>query len=419
MKARIAHASFWAMAGSALQYAMLFALLAYLTRILSPRDFGLMATVSIGLDLGLRIARWGQIELLQQPAYRTDAARNHALRLSIVIASVVAVLIVALAWPLSRYYGPELVTMSLIAAPVILINAASTTAEAVLRNDFRYNQITIRNTVSTVIGGSVAIAFAINGYGAVSLAIQQLVQAGVAGIWTWLAIDWRPTLTRSSFYSETAAQHGAGIMIGSLLPQLVPRTFDLVVAAALGPVQLGILRVANRFNDFIGQMIWVPLSGVASTELAHAAPDVAAMRWTYLRFVQASAALACPLAIGVGIVAHEAVPLLFGPTWAPSIPLVQISSLLAFTLPVSSYFVSTMIALGKRHVIIRQGLLDLAVSIALLALVADQPLPLSPVPMSCGAPSPRRATSSTCAVICICRCVISPPRWHRRLSQPV
>ncbi len=364
MTSRLAHASIWAIVGSGLQYLVLFILLAYLTRVLQPRDFGLMATLSIGLDLGLRVARWGQIELLQQPQNRTDAARNHAFRLSIGLASIMALLFVAAAWPLGLYFAsPELTVMSYLCAPVILLSAAGSTAEAILRNEFRFQQIAYRNTVSTMTGGAVALLLAVKGYGAIALAAQQLVQAGLGAIWVWTAITWRPSFAAEPTYVADTARQGGSIMIASLLPQLIPRSFDLCVGLMLGPVALGIMRVANRFNDFVGQMVSIPLTGVASAQFSTLADDARAMRWSYLQMTQASAAIICPVIVGVGLVAQEAVPLLFGSNWDASIPIVQISSLLALTMPISYYFAPAMVALGKRRVLVRQSIFDVGVGV--------------------------------------------------------
>ncbi len=71
VKSRLASSAFWAIAGNGTQFTVVFLLLVYLARILTPRDFGLMATVSIGLDLGTRVARWGQSSCSSRSATAT------------------------------------------------------------------------------------------------------------------------------------------------------------------------------------------------------------------------------------------------------------------------------------------------------------------------------------------------------------
>ncbi len=352
------------MAGSGLQFLALFILLTYLTRVLTPRDFGLMATLAIGLDLGLRFARWGQIELLQQPQNRTDAIRNHAFWLTMILACGPALLFVLAAWPAGQYFtSPELTIMAYLCAPILLLSAAGSTAEAILRNDFRFKQLAYRNTICTLIGGAVALGMAIDGFGAKALIAQQLIQATLGTIWVWVAVRWRPRHLSTSVFREEPARHGAAIMVGSLLPQLIPRCFDLLTALILGPVALGIMRVANRFTDFVGQVVSIPLIGVANSQMAAIGSDTIAVRASYLRLSRIIATITCPVLIGTGLVAQEAVPLLFGIQWLPSVPIVKTLALLGVIIPVSYYFAAAMIALDQRRIVLRQSIWDLSVGV--------------------------------------------------------
>lgn len=372
MSRRLLLSSLWSIAGNSAQYIVVFALLVYLAHILTPRDFGLMATVSIGLDLGTRIARWGQVELLQQKRYRTDDARNQSLRLSLGIAIGCCALFVALARPAGAYFGsPELEMMIYLCAPVFLFTATGSTAEAVLRSEFRFNLLAYRSTVATLIGAGAAILMANMGYGALTLAVQRLVQACVSGLWIWTAVDWRPSLSRHIPWNRALAKEGASVMAGTLMPIAVPRTIDLFVGFFMGPVMLGLMRVAFRVNEFVGQLVVMPLVSVANAELSHTAHEPQAMRRSYLRLTQASALLMAPALIGLTLVADEAIPFIFGRQWLASVPFVEIIGLLALVAPINYYFAPAMIALGQSRAVMRQGAFQIVLG-AVLTLIAAQ-----------------------------------------------
>jgi O-antigen/teichoic acid export membrane protein len=375
MSRRVAHASIWAIAGGGAQYVTVFVLLVYLAHILAPRDFGLMATISIGLDLGLQIARWGQVELLQQPHYRNDDSRNLSFRLSVAIGAVFAAGFVAAGGPMARYFeAPQLATMFYLCAPIFVLSAGSVVAEAELRGQFRFQQLAFRNTISTVVGGALAILLASLGQGALALAVQRLVQVGMASIWVWSAVAWRPSFVRLPRNGMDLVRQGGHVMIGSILPLLVPRSIDFFVGFQLGAIQLGLMRVAFRVNDFVAQMVVLPLVSVATAQLSGLGDDLPAMQRSYLGLTQASAALMCPVLVGLALVAPEAIPLTFGRRWAESVPLVQILSLLAFAAPINYYFTAAMVALGKSRIVMRQGVFQILFGIALAALAARHSL---------------------------------------------
>ena len=369
---RVARASVWAIAGGTSQHLITFGLLVYLARVLDPRDFGLMATVTIGLDLGMQIARWGQVELLQQSRYQTDAARNQALRLSLALALCFAAIFIIIAPPVAQLYSsPELATMLYLCAPVFLFSALSATAEGILRSEFRFETLAYRGTVTAVLGGIAAVMLAALGYGALALAAQRIVQSAISFIWVWSAISWRPQFRHRISFSPTLLRDGASTMTGALLPILVPRSIDLLVGVILGPAQLGLLKISFRIFEFVGQLVIMPLVGVATAQLARFADDIDGLRQSYLRFAQVSAALLCPMMIGFAMVAPEVVPLLFGQKWTSSIPLVQMVSILALTAPPNYFFPAAMVAIGQSRVVLRQGIFQVVVGLV-LAIIAAQ-----------------------------------------------
>ncbi len=372
---RVARAALWAVAGGTSQHLITFGLLLYLARVLDPRDFGLMAMVSIGLELGMQIVRWGQVELLQQDRHQSDDRRNQALRTSLVVAMVFASAFVVAAEPIARAYSSdELATMFYLCAPIFIFTAFHAAADSIMRSEFRFRKLAYRGSIAAILGGTVAIALAATGFGALALAGQRFIQAGVSAIWVWSSISWRPSVTLASPVSFSFVREGAQTMIGAILPTLVPRSIDLCISLVLGPTQLGLYKIAFRIFEFAAHLAVMPLVAVAGAQLAKCANDLASLRQSYLRFTQVSASLLCPAMIGFAIVAPEAVTLLFGPKWEAAVPLVQMVSILALSAPPNYFFPAAMIAIGQGRLVVRQGVLQLIVGLGLAAIAVQYSL---------------------------------------------
>jgi O-antigen/teichoic acid export membrane protein len=270
----------------------------------------------------------------------------------------------------AAYHSPQLTLMMLICAPVFLLSAPGATAEALLRTEFRFNVIAVRNSVTSLIGAIAAVVLILLGYGVVGLAIQRLIQAAIANAWVWTAVAWRPKLFDRAGWSSQLFREGTHIMLGTLMPLLVPRSIDLFVGAFIGAAQLGLMRVGTRINDFVGQVVVMPLVSVANTHLSSLHDDVTAMRRSYLRLTQASALLMCPSLVGLSLVAPEAIPLLFGSKWTGAVPFVEVIGLLGIVAPINYYFAPTMMALGKSRLVFRQGLLQVVLGMGLALIGA-------------------------------------------------
>lgn len=373
MKKRgFASAALWALAGNGVQYGVTFGLLVYLAHVLSPRDFGLMATVTIGLDLGQRIARWGQVELLQQQRYANEAARNQSFRLSMLIGIVWMLAFLAAARPVAHFYdSAELATLIYIAAPIFPVTAATAIPEAILRSQFRYNIVAIRNSVGTLIGAAVAIGMTLMHYKAEALAMQKLVQTLFSAVWIWSTVGWRPSFARGLPRAPGLAGEGTNVMLGTLMPLLVPRSVDLLVSFAMGPAMLGIMRVAFRINDFVAQLVVIPLTAVTHSKFSTQAGDLPAMQRTYLRMTQLTVLMMCPALFGLSLVAPEAIPFIFGHQWEDAVGFVQIIGLLGLFAPINYFFATSMMALGQSRLIFRQAVAQVVVGVTLAAISAQ------------------------------------------------
>jgi O-antigen/teichoic acid export membrane protein len=372
---RVARASLWAMAGGTSQHLITLGLLIYLARTLNPRDFGLMATITVGLELGVQLVRWGQVELLQQSRYQNDEARNQTVRVSLAIATILAVAFVIVAQPVARaFQAPELAAMFYLCAPVFLFSALHATADGILRSQFQFRKLAYRGSIASVLGGVVAIGLASTGFGAIALATQRLVQAGISAIWVWSAVNWRPKMQVNVPFSWAMVREGGHTMVGSILPTLVPRSIDLMIGVVLGPALLGLYKIAFRIFELAAQVTIMPLASVATAQLARFSSDMAGLRGSYLRFTQVSASLLCPLMIGFAILSPDVVPILFGPKWTSAIPLVQMVSILALTSPPNYFFPAAMIAIGQSRLVIRQGVFQIIVGLGLAAVAVQYSL---------------------------------------------
>lgn len=366
MRSRAAMASVWAIVGGAAQNAITFLILIYLAHVLHPRDFGLMSIVAIALDLGSLVARWGQVELLQQDRFKDDHVLNASFWMSAAIALLFTLAALATARPVAMAFGAgPLEWMILLSAPVFLLNGCSVVPEALLRREMRFRLLATRSTVTTLLSGVVAILLAYRGYGAVTLAAQRLVQALALQAWNWTSIAWRPRPRGGGARVRGLFKEGASVMIGTMLPMLVPRSVDLLVGVTLGPAKLGLMRIAFRVYDLLAQIVIMPLVSVSISQLGRVKSDPAELSRLYLRYTQVSAALICPLLVGFGIVADDAVPLLFGHQWVGSVVLVRIIAVSALVAPVNYFFSAVMVSVGQSARVLRQGLFQLVAGLIL------------------------------------------------------
>jgi O-antigen/teichoic acid export membrane protein len=149
-----------------------------------------------------------------------------------------------------------------------------------------------------------------------------------------------------------------------------PRIIDSMVGIFLGAYWLGYLRLARRAFEFITQFAVQPITSVALSTFSRLQHDQAALTRAYLRMTQVVAFVVVPVFAGLALTASEFVPLVFGEKWRPSVLLLQLFAVMSLTSPISYFFAPTLNAVGATSVVLRQGILQLLMTVVFTAIAA-------------------------------------------------
>lgn len=367
--------TFWNFLANSSQQLMQFGFFIFMARILDAGVFGIMALAMVSIDLLSNIARMGMGDLLVREE-ETDDTLQQAWFGLLGIGLVIMAVLYLIAQPVAQFYKvPVLADVIYWMAPVCLIQNVSIVHEARLRKHFAYDQLAVRVMASTFISGMFGLTFAFMGYGLWSLVLQRLVAVILQSGLIWAFSPWRPKLLYNPFpawRSGLALFHkGSLLMFGQLLQMFNTRAIDLLVGFFLGIVALGYLRIAWRISDFMLQFAIQPITNVALSSFSRLQNDRKRLQRAYIRMVQVTSLIAIPVFFGMGAIANNLIPLVFGTQWSPSISLMQITSLMAVAAVINMFFAPLMTAIGQNRIVLRQGIIQTVVSI-MLTLLASQ-----------------------------------------------
>lgn len=365
-------ASVWTLMGSAGQQTIAFAIFLYLTRVLDPVDFGVMAIATFFLDILLNVSRFGQVETLQQMKMGSEENRSTSFWLLQGIGLASAILLVVLAAPVAALYGlPKLQYIMLLIAPCCVIQSVATVQEAGLRSSFGFRALAMRTFAGSLLGGVAAVIAAATGYGVYALALQRLVQVSTISATVLISYRWLPRLAFVGADARRLLTSGLHVMSATLMTMLVPRTVDLLVGYFLGARDLGLMRIAFRVFDFINQFAVTPLINVALSSFTQLQEDPEGLRNAYLRMTQLSALVLLPAFVGLALVATDVVPLMLGSKWMAVCVPMAILSVMSLAAPINYFFAPALIAIGHSREVMKQSVLQLVIGIS-FALVAVQ-----------------------------------------------
>lgn len=299
--------------------------LAILSRVLGPSDFGLIsmatavvALVQVFVDSGFSralVQRKSLVDLDVSTAFWASVA------MSVVLAGGLALCAPFIAALLGEpQLAPVIQALSL-SLPLL---ALSQTPAAMLERDLDFKPLSIRQLIGTVGGALVAIPLALLGFGVWALVAQTVIGALCATIALWASTSWRPSL-QFSWGSLRGLWSVGGAILGIDLLDAIQANIDkLVVGAFFDPTTLGYYFLAQRVGTILIELVTSVMSRVSLTTFSRVQDDRQRVDRIFRQLTFAASAVSVPVFGLVAVFAEQIVNGVFGPGWEQAVPILWI-----------------------------------------------------------------------------------------------
>ena len=313
-----------------------FGTLIILTRLLEPRDFGLvgMVTVFIGfarifIDLGFGDA------LIQ----RSDADERYfttVFWVNVIMGIFLSALFFLIAPAISQFYNyPFLVPIARVLAILFFVNSLSVIPLTLFRRSLDFRRLATIEIFASVLGAAVAIVMAVADYGVWSLVGQQLVFATVTMGSMWIFVTWHPTWLFDRNALKDLFSFSMNLIGYRVFDYTVGNIDNMLVGKYLGPVPLGFY--SRAYNTMrLPCQVSAPLAEVMFPVLSRFQSDKDQLKRIYLRTVGIIALVTFPVMSGLLVVTKPFVLAFFGNKWSGMIPVLQIFCLLGMAQSIGS-----------------------------------------------------------------------------------
>ncbi|CUX47091.1 lipopolysaccharide biosynthesis protein [Agrobacterium fabrum] len=307
---------FWSIVqnwGGKLFTSILFVILA---RFLSPTDYGMVATAGLVLMLIQMISEFGFGDAIVQKRDLEPSDVNLPFYASVAVATLLAVTVCVFSSELERWFEVEGLAPIIVAICILLpLNTASLFQEVNYRRALAFKPLAIRTFISNIVGGGVAIAFAIMGLGVWSLVVQTYVATIVTLIWLWRKPHWLPgtTLNLRSFIQ--LFRFGSSALSLRSVEFASTRLIDFIILGRYGVAAFGLYTVGSRLYQILMQLLQSALYDVSLTVLSRISHERERMAELYKQLIGISAIVSTPAFVLFAALAPEICRVLFGLAW--------------------------------------------------------------------------------------------------------
>jgi PST family polysaccharide transporter len=295
---------------------------AILARILTPSDYGMVAMVGtltaffeVFSDCGLSTASIQKRDL-------TRAQVDNLFWLNVLAGAALWGGCV-LAGPLlgSYFRVPGLAPIAALTGLGFLLGGFSVQPLALLSRRMRLKEVSIIRLSAHFLGACAGVCMAFLGlrYWALvgqSLAVQAAVLALVLG-----HVRYRPGLPKAGQGTVAMLKFGGHMTVFGILIYLVRNLDNALVGRFWGAEQLGYYSRAYFLTTFPMTLIAGSVGAAVIPALSCVNHDRQRMEELYRKTVGAIGAIGFPVAIGLVVIAPWAIRLVYGPKWAPVVPI--------------------------------------------------------------------------------------------------
>lgn len=336
-----------------------------LARLLSPRDYGLVAMVTAIVGIGEIFRDFGLSSAAIQARNLSHAQRDNLFWLNSCFGLVLSLIAFAIAGPLATLYGePDLVPVARVLSVTFLINGLATQYRADLSRRLRFARLAAVDIGGPVVGLVVALLLALNGAGYWALVAQQISVALVLLVGAAGSSHWIPGAPRRGEDMGALLRFGWNLLGTQLIGYAGNNVDSLALGLRFGAGPLGLYNRAF-------QLLMTPLSQLRSPTTTVALPVLARLHnepQRYGEFVRrGQLALGYSLVAGLGVVVAAADPLtdlLLGPQWHAVTPVIRLLAVAGVfqTLAYVGYWV--YLSRGLTGPLLRYTIVSVAIKVA-------------------------------------------------------
>jgi O-antigen/teichoic acid export membrane protein len=326
-------------------------------RILEPADYGLFAMTQVVLAFLSFLNGYGFASSLIREREVDRRMIRQAFGMLLLVNGAIALAQLALAPLAAAWYRQPLVTELLrVQALIYLATPFIALPEVMLTREMDFRRPALANIAATVVSAAVALGCALAGMG-----VWTLVYAPIALFWSraiGLTLAARMFVWPSFRFTGARRMFDFGMLVlGSQLFWTVLTQSDVFIASrSLDPHALGLYAEALFLTTIIASKFVPPLNDVAFPAYARLQDDPATLSAAFLKSVRLIMLVTCPLYLGLGAVAGDAVAVVLGPKWAAMAPLVTVLALAMPALTLHTLFAPAVNAIGRPRITLHASL---------------------------------------------------------------
>lgn len=290
-----------------------------LARLLTPRDFGLVALVTTFSLLLANFGLNGFTEVVLQRQRIDDVLASNLFWINLGAGLLLTVGFAAAGSLLAWFYRNPLVEGVAIGVSLtIIVTSTSVLHLALLKRAMRFSAVSTNDIFAGIASVCVSIVLAWAGWGYWALVAGTVARPLSQTIGAWFMCRWVPRLPRRAAATSAAVEFAAHVYARFTVNYFARNVDNLLVGWRFGAHALGFYKKAYDLFALSAGQLTEPLANVAVSALSRFNPRSSQYRQHLLGALAVLAFVGMGLSANFTLVGQDLIRLLLGPGWEPA-----------------------------------------------------------------------------------------------------
>ena len=340
-----------------------------LARLIAPEQFGLIAIITVFVNLSMTFVQAGFSTSLVQCKNIDEEDYSTVFYISILIAFVFSTILIVCAPMIGSLYESEEIILPLrVFSLSLYFSAYNSVQTAKLQRELRFREGMICTLIATIISGVIGIGVAYYEPSLWALIIYYFSNIAVTSCIMAFFVKWRPKLVFSFKSAKKLFSYGWKILVSGLLCTLYGDIRSLVVGKRFSSSDLGYYDRGQQFPNIISNALETSIQSVMLPVLSRKQDNVTQVKKMTQKSISYGALVIIPAMIGLCSIATTLIPILLTEKWNDAIPYMQIISLGYLTLPITSSELIAIKAVGRSDIYMKLEFFRRSIMIVILMI---------------------------------------------------
>ncbi|MBU2811477.1 lipopolysaccharide biosynthesis protein [Acidithiobacillus thiooxidans] len=341
----------------------------FLTHILPPEDYGILAMMALFLGLASGLMDLGISEALIRLEIVNEEDLSTAFIMNILF-GIVAYVILFFSAPLISYFYNEKILLELLRVTglVVFINAFMNIQRVIFTRNLNFKVQLKASVPAAVISGLSAVLLAYSNFGVWALVSQLIIPIFIMTVILWFESSWRPVLNFSMASFTRLFMFGYKIYISFVLAIISKNIIIFFIAKSFGVTVVGMYYLVDKIMDaLMGQLVY-SVQKVSFPALASIQDDNLHLKESYRKIIKIVTFILFPvLMFGValsGLIFKS----FFSEQWWPASTYFQIMCFGFIFYPLHAINLNILKVKGRSDLFLKLELVKVITSVTLLLL---------------------------------------------------